>query len=74
MSVGKKTGFALRTPEERRELGSRGGKRAHKLGTAHEFSRAEAKRAGALGGKRAGEERAKRKKKKEGATDDDDSE
>lgn len=36
--------------EKRRELASRGGKRAHEVGTAHEFTREEARAAGRLGG------------------------
>ena len=43
-------GFALLTPEQRRENASRAGKRAHELGRAHKFSQEEAKAAGRLGG------------------------
>jgi general stress protein YciG len=48
--VAKKTGFALLTPEERAKLGRRGGKRAHKKGTAHQFTPEEAAEAGRKGG------------------------
>lgn len=44
-------GFAALTPEARRALSSRGGKAAHAAGTAHRFTTAEAKAAGAKGGK-----------------------
>lgn len=44
-------GFATLDPERRREIARMGGKKAHALGTAHEFSQAEAKAAGHLGGK-----------------------
>lgn len=33
----KKRGFAAMTPEERKEHGSKGGKRAHELGKANKF-------------------------------------
>jgi uncharacterized protein len=39
-------GFALLSPEKRQEISSRGGKRAHKLGRAHRFTKEEASRAG----------------------------
>lgn len=46
----KKRGFAAMDPERQREIASRGGKAAHKRGTAHQFSTDEAKAAGAKGG------------------------
>ena len=51
----KKRGFALLTPEKRREIASRGGKASHAKGTAHEFTSEEAKVEGSKGGKRAHE-------------------
>lgn len=50
MSKGKQ-GFASMNPEKRRLIASGGGKAAHRKGTAHEFTRQEARRAGLLGGK-----------------------
>ena len=44
-------GFAALTPERRRELASKGGKAAHAVGTAHQFTSEEARPAGAKGGK-----------------------
>ena len=55
-----KKGFAALSPERRREISSKGGKRAHELGVGHTFSREEARLAGSKGGK------ASRKKPKEG--------
>lgn len=47
-----KTGFALLSPEERAQLGRRGGRRAHENGTAHQFEAGkEARKAGRKGGK-----------------------
>lgn len=39
------------TPEKRREISSKGGKAAHEKGTAHQWSKEEAKQAGSKGGK-----------------------
>ncbi len=47
----KKRGFAAMKPETHKALSSRGGAKAHKLGTAHTWTRAEAKDAGSKGGK-----------------------
>lgn len=44
-------GFALLSPEKRKEISSRGGKSAHALGVAHEFTVEEAIAAGSKGGK-----------------------
>jgi len=44
-------GFATWTPEKRREVSSKGGRAAHVKKTAHEFNSAEAKAAGAKGGR-----------------------
>src|SRR5262249_39492724 len=46
-------GFAAMSPERRRELASIGGKAAHALSRAHEFTSEEAAAAGAEGGKAA---------------------
>jgi general stress protein YciG len=44
-------GFAKMDPALVRELARKGGKRAHELGTAHQFTKDEARIAGASGGK-----------------------
>ena len=46
-----KRGFASLSVEQRREISKKGGIAAHAAGTAHEFSREEAVRAGRLGGR-----------------------
>jgi general stress protein YciG len=43
-------GFASMNDEKQREIASKGGKAAHEKGTAHEFSSAEARKAGRKGG------------------------
>jgi general stress protein YciG len=43
-------GFASMADEKQREIASKGGKAAHEKGTAHEFSPAEARKAGRKGG------------------------
>jgi general stress protein YciG len=43
-------GFATMSTERKREIASKGGKAAHRLGRAHEFTSAQAKIAGAKGG------------------------
>lgn len=43
-------GFAVISPELRREIASKGGKAAHAVGRAHEFTSAEAREAGRKGG------------------------
>jgi len=45
----KKVGFARLSAEERKKLGERGGKAAHRTGGAHQFTAAEAKAAGKKG-------------------------
>jgi general stress protein YciG len=45
-----KRGFASMTKEQQRAIASKGGKAAHKLGRAHEFTSAEATIAGRKGG------------------------
>lgn len=37
-------------PERKRQIASQGGKAAHQLGTAHEWTSEEARRAGKIGG------------------------
>jgi len=46
----KKRGFALMNPEEQRKIASKGGRAAHRKGTAHEWDSQEAAAAGRLGG------------------------
>lgn len=46
----KPRGFARMDREKQREIASKGGRMAHQKHTAHEFSSAEARRAGHLGG------------------------
>jgi general stress protein YciG len=46
----KPRGFAAMTTEKQKELARRGGQAAHARGTAHEFSKDEAKAAGRRGG------------------------
>lgn len=48
----QRRGFAAMSREKQKEIASLGGKAAHAKGTAHEFTSAEAKRAGAIGGAR----------------------
>jgi hypothetical protein len=43
-------GFAKLDPETRKKIASAGGKMAHRLGTAHEWTSEEASAAGAIGG------------------------
>ncbi|MGE5392946.1 MAG: KGG domain-containing protein [Candidatus Saccharibacteria bacterium] len=46
-----KQGFASMSPEKQREIASKGGRAAHMNGTAHEWTREEARVAGGKGGK-----------------------
>jgi general stress protein YciG len=50
LSIKRKRGFATMDPDMVRELARRGGVAAHRAGTAHEFSREEARAAGRKGG------------------------
>ncbi len=50
MTDKSKRGFAAMDPERQREIASKGGRAAHAKGTAHEWSRDEARRAGHKGG------------------------
>lgn len=47
---GRGRGFASMSPEKKREIASKGGKAAHALGTAHEWTSEEAQEAGRKGG------------------------
>ena len=47
----QRCGFALLTPERRKEIASKGGKAAQAKGTGHRFTKEEAIAAGSLGGK-----------------------
>ncbi len=49
--TGKPRGFAAMDPVDRREIASKGGKRAQKLGTGHKFTSEQAREAGRKGGK-----------------------
>lgn len=49
-----KRGFAAMTPERQRSVASMGGKAAHALGRAHQWTSAEATAAGKKGGKAMG--------------------
>ena len=50
MNGKSKRGFASMDPERQREIASKGGRAAHEKGTAHEWSRDEARVAGRKGG------------------------
>lgn len=50
MANKKKRGFASMTSEKQKSIASKGGRAAHKKGTAHEFTPEEARRAGKKGG------------------------
>ncbi len=43
-------GFAAMDPEKQRKIASKGGRAAHRKGTAHEFTSEEAREAGRKGG------------------------
>ena len=51
MIIKQQSGFATMTPEKRREIASKGGKAAHEKKVAHEWTKEEAKVAGAKGGR-----------------------
>jgi uncharacterized protein len=57
----RERGFAVMDPERRRRISSVGGKAAHEKGTAHEFTRDEAREAGRKGGRARAAARAERK-------------
>jgi general stress protein YciG len=51
MTIKKSTrGFASMTAAKQREIASKGGKAAHEKGTAHQWTREEARNAGQKGG------------------------
>jgi general stress protein YciG len=50
MTTKKRQGFAAMDPEQHREIAQHGGLAAHAKGTAHEFTREEARHAGKIGG------------------------
>jgi general stress protein YciG len=52
-----KRGFASMDPEKQREIAKKGGIAAHVKGTAHEWTREEAKEAGSRGGQASGKGR-----------------
>jgi general stress protein YciG len=47
----RRRGFAAMDPDKQRAIASRGGRVAHELGRAHEFTREEAREAGRKGGR-----------------------
>lgn len=51
MAEKKQRGFAKMDKTKQRQIASRGGRAAHKIGTAHEFTSEEARVAGMKGGK-----------------------
>lgn len=50
----KKRGFACMSREKRREIATKGGKTAHRLGVAHQFTSETGKAAGRKGGRSRG--------------------
>lgn len=48
---GKGRGFASMNPDKQKLIASKGGKAAHKKGTAHKWTSEEARRAGQIGGR-----------------------
>ena len=50
-SNNSKKGFASMDPDKQRKIASKGGRAAHRKGTAHEFTSEEAKEAGRKGGR-----------------------
>jgi uncharacterized protein len=53
-----KQGFASMDPAKQREIASKGGRSAHQMGTAHEWTAGEARDAGRKGGATVGSDRA----------------
>lgn len=58
MGMKSKRGFASMDPDRQREIASKGGRAAHAKGTAHEWSRDEARDAGRKGGEVVSRDRA----------------
>lgn len=56
-----KQGFASMDKAKQREIATKGGKRAHELGTAHEWTKDSAMRAGRKGGEASARSRAAKK-------------
>lgn len=54
----KPRGFAAMRPEVQREIARMGGKKAHEVGRAHEYTPAEAREAGRKGGESVSQDRA----------------
>lgn len=50
-------GFASMSPEKRKEIASKGGKKAHEMGAAHKFDSETARAAGRIGGRSVSENR-----------------
>jgi general stress protein YciG len=51
MAKGRGRGFASMDPAKQKQIASKGGKAAHKKGTAHKWTSEEARVAGQLGGR-----------------------
>ncbi len=51
MKLGRGRGFAGMSPAKQRSIASKGGRAAHRKGTAHEFTSEEGRRAGSKGGR-----------------------
>ena len=54
----RKWGFALLTPEQRKEIARKGGRAAQKRGRAHQFCSEDAREAGKKGGAKVSQDRA----------------
>ncbi len=54
----RKWGFALLTPEQRKEIARKGGRAAQKRGRAHQFGSEDAREAGKKGGAKVSQDRA----------------
>jgi general stress protein YciG len=54
----RKSGFALLTPEQRKEIARKGGRAAQKRGRAHQFGSDDAREAGKKGGAKVSQDRA----------------
>jgi general stress protein YciG len=67
MNDSKPRGFAALTPEQRREIARKGGKRAHALGRAHRFDSEAASAAGKIPHQRGTAYRPKKKEEREQA-------
>jgi len=63
----KKRGFGAMDPDAHRAIASRGGKAAHRAGTAHRFTSEEAREAGRKGGIAPHKSRGKRRAAADGA-------